>query len=112
MNHVLKCHPAYFDRVWAGDKTFEIRADDREPRFAEGDRVYLVEWDPAAGRELPRYLTSVITCIVRGPAYGLAEGHCVLGLDPFITSFFGLWSQSRTAAGLKEQSRTPGKGVA
>lgn len=42
--HELKCWPVYFQRVWTGDKTFEVRLDDRG--FQRGDRVVLREWDP------------------------------------------------------------------
>lgn len=108
MNHVLKAHSHHFARVWDGDKTFEIRADDRVPRFAEGDRVYLVEWDPDRDAELPRWVATRIACIVRGPAHGLAAGHAVLGLDPSILACSGRFSESGTAARLGEQSHTPG----
>ena len=112
MNHVLKTHAEPFANVWAGDKLFEIRADDREPRFAVGDRLYLVEWDPATNRELDRWIATRILCIVRGPAYGLLEDYCVLGLDPHITCSLANWSGSETARRLGEQSRTPGREVA
>lgn len=41
--HELKTWPDYFEAVWAGDKTFEIRYDDRG--YQRGDVVVLREWD-------------------------------------------------------------------
>lgn len=41
--HQLKTWPTYFRPVWDGDKTFEIRYDDRG--FQRGDMVSLREWD-------------------------------------------------------------------
>ena len=41
--HALKTLPAYFAQVWSGDKTFEVRYDDRG--YQKGDQVRLREWD-------------------------------------------------------------------
>src|SRR5688500_18984252 len=41
--HDLKTWQAYFQPVWVGDKTFDIRYDDRA--FQKGDVVLLREWD-------------------------------------------------------------------
>ncbi len=41
--HELKTWPAMFEAVWRGDKTFEVRLDDRG--YQKGDTVTLREWD-------------------------------------------------------------------
>lgn len=41
--HELKTWPSYFRPIWDGEKTFEIRFDDRG--FQRGDVVNLREWD-------------------------------------------------------------------
>lgn len=41
--HALRCWPAYFEAVASGEKTFEVRWDDRG--FQAGDEVVLHEWD-------------------------------------------------------------------
>lgn len=41
--HDLKTWPAYFRPLWDGEKTFEIRFDDRG--YQRGDLVNLREWD-------------------------------------------------------------------
>lgn len=42
-HHDLKTWPTFFEAVWRGDKTFEVRLDDRG--FQKGDTVALREWD-------------------------------------------------------------------
>lgn len=42
MKHELKISPPYFEAVQSGEKTFEIRQDDRG--FQKGDVVVLREW--------------------------------------------------------------------
>ena len=44
--HNLKCWPESFRAIVSGRKRFEIRKDDRSPRFAPGDIVKLHEFDP------------------------------------------------------------------
>ena len=41
--HSLKTLPVYFQRTWEGEKTFEVRIDDRG--FQRGDTLVLREWD-------------------------------------------------------------------
>lgn len=41
--HRLKTAPSFFEAVWTGQKTFEVRFDDRG--YQRGDTVILREWD-------------------------------------------------------------------
>ena len=43
MIHGLKIRPKYFDAVRSGEKTFELRRNDRD--FRVGDYLALNEWD-------------------------------------------------------------------
>lgn len=69
MKHELKTWPEYFQAAWVGDKTFEIRKNDRD--FKERDEIVLREFQPDleepfeadqyTGREIHgfiRYLTA------------------------------------------------------
>ena len=47
VDHVLKTWPEFYRRIQDGSKTFELRKDDREPRFAEGQFLSLVYHEPA-----------------------------------------------------------------
>lgn len=44
---ILRTHPGPFRAVWRGDKTAELRKDDRG--FQVNDRIQLIEWDPSTG---------------------------------------------------------------
>lgn len=43
--HDLKCWPEPFGAMWRGDKTHEVRRDDRG--YAVNDVLHLREWDPS-----------------------------------------------------------------
>ena len=70
--HKLKTLPHYFDAVWSGRKTFEIRFDDRG--YQTGDTVALREFDRhaececSAGRvhadDCARYTGREITAVI------------------------------------------------
>lgn len=80
MIHALKTLPEYFEAVRKGDKTFEMRKDDRD--FRVGDYLALNEWDGEkyTGRSQlvkVRYIldpNEVMTC---------EDGFAILGLNYF-----------------------------
>ncbi len=97
--HELKNHPVPFRDVWSSRKTFEIRVDDRQ--FEVGDVLHLREWDKLperspeaadqsgagtvptldAGRGYTGCSVLVLVLhMLRGPAYGLAEGSVCMSL--------------------------------
>lgn len=85
--HELKTDPEPFDQVASNDKTFEIRKDDRD--FKVGDKLILRKTvhtgaEMAEGKPL-EYTGDVVTRriihIMRGPAYGLAEGWVIMSID-------------------------------
>lgn len=79
MIHELKTLPEYFEAVRKGDKTFELREDDRD--FRVGDHLALNEWDGEkyTGRSQlvkVRYIldpNEVMTC---------AGGYVIMGIAP------------------------------
>lgn len=76
--HTLKTWPDFFDAVASGDKTFEIRKNDRG--FQKGDKLILEKFDPAD----PEKYTSAnalyvdVTYVLNG--FGLKNGFVALGL--------------------------------
>lgn len=57
MKHELKVYPQYFKALWCGDKTFEIRINDRH--FEERDEICLQEHEDGdyTGREIDGIIT-------------------------------------------------------
>lgn len=75
---MLKTWPEYFQAIVRGEKTFEVRKDDRG--FAVGDTLVLQEYDPDK-KEYTGEKTSVrVTYKMDGGNFGVADGYCVLGI--------------------------------
>lgn len=80
MIHELKTLPEYFEAVRKGDKTFELRKNDRD--FKVGDYLALNEWDGKkyTGRALLAKITymldpnDIMVCV---------GGFVILGLNYF-----------------------------
>ena len=76
--HELKILPQYFQAVWDGKKTFELRKDDRD--YAEKDLLILREWD--GEKYTGSALVVEVTYILRNaPEYGLAGGYCIMSIN-------------------------------
>ena len=84
--HVLKTLPEYWDAVERGEKTFEVRRDDRG--FQRGDTVVLrrltrtklgVDVDTTS-RGQYRDLRFTIGWILTGGQFGIEPGYVVLAL--------------------------------
>lgn len=84
--HELKILPQYFKEVVNGNKTFEIRENDRG--FEVGDKLILKEYvlfdDGVIKGEYGLYTGNEtkkeVSYIYEGEEYGLKKGWCVLGL--------------------------------
>lgn len=88
--HKLKTWPVYFDAAKSGEKTFEVRWDDRG--FQRGDDVILMRTydeggvvEPApvgSGRQAMHELHFKIGWILHGGRFGILDGWCVFSLLP------------------------------
>lgn len=81
MIHHLKTIQPYFEHIYDGVKTFEIRKNDRD--FRVGDILFLKEYrkydEPGAtysGREVHARIAYMFT----DRDFGVQPGYCVLGL--------------------------------
>jgi hypothetical protein len=88
--HELKSWPEFFDPVFKGEKTFELRRNDRD--YRPGDLLILREWEPREGGKYSgRAFHALVTYVLTGagigcvePLKGLALGYCILGLREVI----------------------------
>lgn len=89
MIHELKTLQPFFWMVWDGEKTAEIRKDDRGFKIA--DVLILREWSPNTGYS-GCYMEMSITSIVRAEDFpdALQPGYCLLS---FVSIFRGIMSQ-------------------
>lgn len=79
--HALTCWPAPFQAIVDGEKTYEIRIDDRG--YAVGDYLELNEYEPGGpygGRYTDRKITMRVTDMTPGGAWGLPAHLCVLSI--------------------------------
>jgi hypothetical protein len=94
--HILKTLPDYWEAIERGDKTFEVRRDDRG--FQKGDTLRLqklarpasydivqmphrLEMDGFGAGAKPKELRRRVTYILTGGQLGIEPGYVVMGLD-------------------------------
>ena len=82
MTHELKILPMYFQEVWDGKKTFEVRKNDRGYKL--NDILVLKEWDGTkyTGSAVCKRVGYMLTDTIDG----IESGYCVLGLKDFEVS--------------------------
>jgi ASC-1-like (ASCH) protein len=76
--HELRTWPHFFEAVWDGRKTAELRRDDRG--FAVGDIILLQEYEPTSGDYSGREILARVTHIVDSATFGLQDGHVMLSM--------------------------------
>lgn len=89
--HILKCDKEIYDRVRSGEKTFDIRKDDRH--FQTGDKVTLdphrtndgpfpmtAPAPPGYGEPTRTPLSFTIGFVLRGGQFGLEPGYVAFSL--------------------------------
>ncbi len=81
--HSLKTWPEFFQAIERGDKTFEVRKNDRG--FQRGDTLFLREWDPnkslpghGPGKYTGNEFVVKVTYVLNG--FGIEPGHVVMGI--------------------------------
>lgn len=85
MEHVLKCHRQFMPRIASGQKTFEIRKNDRD--YQVGDMLRLYEYDPKSNiqwNHAGRHSGIVAKVVYISSAYQ-QDGYVVLGIEVVAT---------------------------
>lgn len=84
--HYLKCWPEQYQAIVDNRKTFEYRRHDR--KFKEGDRLFLLEFNPDKERMTGRSMLVDVTYILDhaqiddGLPIKIARGYCVMAIKP------------------------------
>lgn len=86
--HYLKTWPQYFAAIISGEKTFEIRKNDRE--FKVGDSLCLQEFIPSHEQFTGRVWVVIVTYIFNGGSLGVYSSYCVLGIRQLSTAELGI----------------------
>lgn len=76
--HELKTWTEYYQAICSGEKTFELRLNDRD--FKKGDILILQEFDPFKNELTDRWIEKQVSYILFGPKFGLTEGYCIMSL--------------------------------
>lgn len=77
--HELKVWTGYFKAIVDGEKTFEVRKNDRD--FRTGDQLHLKEFEPNSKTYTGRECVKTVTYMMMGPAFGVEPGHCVMAIS-------------------------------
>lgn len=85
MTHHLKIWPQFFAAILSGEKTFELRNDDRH--FAVGDELILHEWHPVDMEYTGSVTRKRVTHLLRhdpkagcAATFGLQPGFVILSI--------------------------------
>ena len=79
MTHELKTWNEYFEEIFIGNKTFEIRKNDRD--FKKGDMLILKEWNPKTENYTGREIEKNVTYILNGGKFGLEKGFVAMAIQ-------------------------------
>lgn len=77
--HELKSWPEHFQPMWLGRKTWELRIDDRDPRFEVEDILLLKEWDPRTETYTGRTQRCIVLQISRN-THVIPKGYCIMSV--------------------------------
>lgn len=82
--HVLKTWPIQYQAIVDGNKTFELRKNDRD--FRVGDVLRLQEWDPGFEQYTGDECFAGVTSLMQHcPEFGLKPDFCIMSIRKILT---------------------------
>ena len=79
---LLKCWPEFFEALWKGIKTFDVRLNDRP--YQVGKTIAQYEYDPVTQQVSGRVVrASIVYMLSHEDFSGIANGYVCLALDGF-----------------------------
>ena len=78
MIHELKTWCAQYDAIEKGEKTFEVRKNDRS--FLKGDLLILKEWDNEKQEYTGRKISKIVKYILDGGQFGIEQGYVCMSI--------------------------------
>lgn len=75
-HHYIKIKPEYYRAIERGDKTFEVRFNDRN--YQNYDVLHLQEW--CGGEYTGREITADVTYVLDDPDF-CKEGYVIMGIQ-------------------------------
>ena len=79
MTHELKTWPIFYQAIWEGNKTFEVRKNDRN--FKVGDQLILKEWRLQTESYTGRAMSVDVLYTLSGGQFGIEAGFVVMGIS-------------------------------
>lgn len=76
--HTLKTWKRFFGRIRTGEKTVEVRENDRD--FQTGDVLILQEFDEVIGKHTGEEFHVVVTHILYGGQFGIQPGYVAMSI--------------------------------
>lgn len=79
VTHILKCWPEYITEIIEGRKLFEVRVDDRTPKYNAGQRLHLKGWNQKTQSHTWHSVTVEVLAVFRNLP-GVLPGYVVMSI--------------------------------
>jgi len=79
VEHNLKTWDEFMVDIARGEKTFEVRKNDRG--FKKDDMLVLLGWDNQNNKYTGQQIKVRVTYVLRGGAFGIEKDYCVMGFE-------------------------------
>lgn len=79
MKHELKCVDPFFGQVYDGEKTLEMRFNDRN--FQKGDIIDLKRYNSSSYNSPYEPIVLLVTNVLTGERWGIKDGWCAISFQ-------------------------------